>query len=150
MWIIGDSFVASSFRKYFKKVPIERLFTKQYYEVTAFCSSRQSDANNNTLSRILNSLAHAINKNTKLPKYIVVVIESDLIDFLRYGDFGISSIYGTWIEYLAKEMNDMIHARYQSLPRKAKKIDEPFLYWLAYQHTFHSETISNGLNLMCA
>ena len=101
------------------------------YETSAFCSSRHCDTNNNALSRIINSVVYALNKNVKLPKYLIMVLEDDLISYLNYTDYGISGFYGSWVEFLAKQINDMIHTWYQALPKKAKKVDEPFIYWLA-------------------
>ena len=128
---MGDTFMATSFRRNFKKVPGDQLYCKQKFEVTAFCSSRQCDSNSNTLSRIINTMGEAINKNVKLPKYVVIVIDADLIDFLRYKNYGISSMYGTWVEYLAKEIESMIRTRLDQLPDKAVREGEPFIYWTA-------------------
>ena len=76
-------------------------------------------------------MAYALNKNPKLPKYVVVVCEADLIDYLGYANYGISGMYGTWLEFIAKEINDMLDTRFKSLPKKAKKSNEPFVYWVA-------------------
>ena len=131
LWFLGDTFVATSFRRNFKKIPAERLFCKQTFEVSAFCSSRQCDSNQNVISRLLNSLALGINSSTKLPKYLVIMCDEDIITYLRYTHYGISSMYGTLLEYLAKEINQMLHTRIEQLPKKAKRREEPFIYWLA-------------------
>ena len=129
LWFIGDSFIASTYRRNFKKVGHDQLYCKRNFEVTAFCSSRFSDSNNNVLSRVVNTAAEAINKNIKLPKFIVVVLDTDLIEYLNYKNYGVSGMLGSWLEYLAKELDNMIRVRLEQLPDKARRSGEPFVYW---------------------
>ena len=60
-----------------------------------------------------------------------MVIDGDLIEFLNYTQYGFSSMMGQWIEWLAKEINAAIEDRQKLLPRKALRVGEPFIYWVA-------------------
>ena len=46
--------------------------------------------------------------NTYLPDYIVVIPDEDLINYLGYQNYGVSTLLGTWIEWLVTDMNRLI------------------------------------------
>ena len=128
LWFVGDNFLATMYRQHFK-LARKDFYSKLLFEVTAKCKSRFSSKNTNMLSRIQNAGAEAINKNITLPKYMVIILDNDLINYLNYSNLGISLMYGSWIEWLAKTLNEMIIERKRQLPRKAVIPDEPFIYW---------------------
>ena len=133
LWILGDNFTAKSYRTHFKRVssgPNGRThFIKQQYDYTPFCNSRFASSNTNMVSRIQNSLASGFNKlkNGILPRYILVVLDDDLITFLDFKKDGAATLLGTWIEWLVKEFNILVKARLDQLPERCKKF-EPFFY----------------------
>ena len=59
----------------------------------AHCSSRHSDKNVNALSRLQITMATAINKNRRLPNYIVILLENNLIVFLGYRNMKVATMY---------------------------------------------------------
>ena len=136
LWFLGDNFLARSFRGHYKKqMPLgtSKHHIKENYEFPPHCSSRWSSANENMILRIRNSLVTGLNqqKNGILPKYIVVVLDDDLITFLDFKHDGVATLLGTWVEWLAKEFNDVIKLRKDQLPKKVKKFeDDPFFYWV--------------------
>ena len=83
------------------------------------------------LSRINNAFASAVNKAERLPKYVVVILENDLIEFLGYSEFGVAGLLGEWIEYLAKNLAEMVKVKKEKLPKKAVKYKYPLFYWVA-------------------
>ena len=104
-----------TFRKNFKKAGPD-FYLQENFEVIPFCSSHFSDKNVNAVSRILNSFITAVNMKTLLPSYLLIVLDNDLIEFMQYKKYGVSSLCGTWIEYLAKEIVTVIDKRNNSLP----------------------------------
>ena len=133
IWIVGDNFAARSIREGFVKQTAP-LFIKEAFDYKIYCGSRHDSNDTNMLSRIRNSLARGLNKNVKLPNYILVVLDRDLIDYLDYDSFGISTMLGNWFEWLAAEFDDMIQKRKQNLPKKALDDDHPQIYWCASLH----------------
>ena len=97
------------------------MFAFHRFEVFPFCNSRFECNNTNMISHLVNTFTQAVNKKGKLPKYIVIMLESDIIDFLQYKNFGISGIYREWLEYLAKNFTEVKTARKEQLPTKAVK-----------------------------
>ena len=130
MWLVGDNYLAGTYRLYVKNASDDNLFIKQHFDVTPVGSNKYNDKNQNILSRLQISLAKAFNDNTYMPEYLVVVLEDDLINYLGYTNYGISTMYGEWVEWLAKEFNDLVFAKSQSLPAKAKSNQDPMIYWV--------------------
>ena len=131
MWIVGDNFLARTFREGVKLRNTDELFMKTHFKVEPVGSSRFSSSNTNMLSRIENSLAKQLNDNNTelLPEYIIVVLDVDLIQFLGYDLAGFAEMMGDWIEYLTKSFTKMIHDRKAKLPRGAIRFEKPMFYW---------------------
>ena len=83
------------------------------------------------LSRIRSCLALGISERIKLPKYIVLILDDDLIKYLSYCDQGVAALYGEWIDWLAKTFTELVSSRKSILPTKATKIGYPQIYWVA-------------------
>ena len=125
LWFLGDNFMARSFRNHYKRRDPGKdkaHYVKNNFEFMAHCGSRWSSSNENMLSRLRSSLASGINqqKSGLLPKYIVVVLDDDLITFLDFKEEGIATLLGTWIEWLVKEFTALIQERKNQVPEKSK------------------------------
>ena len=86
------------------------------------------------ISRIRNSVIQAINARVKLPQVMPIIIEKDFIEHLMVDDTSYASIsaslYGTWIEWLAKEIDAAFKTQNDRLPWKAQRSDT-IIYWAA-------------------
>ena len=84
------------------------------------------------LARIQNAFAAGLNgcKNGLLPRYIVVILDDDLISYLdcKTSD-GCAVLFGSWFEWIVKQFKSLVHDRLEQLPTKSKKV-KPFFYWL--------------------
>ena len=72
------------------------------------------------LGKLRNSLVYAMNKYTKLPKYILIVIDDDLIRCVNFDKPGTSEIFGRDLKWLANEYHDAIITRKKYLLKKAR------------------------------
>ena len=129
VWIIGDNFMAESYRKKFKRSMAD-FYLKNHHEILPFCSSNFSDKNANALSQITNSFMEALNSKYMLPEYLRVVVEDDLIEYLGYKKFMVASLLGPWIEYLAELFTDLLNMRRSQLPVKARLPEKTQVYWV--------------------
>ena len=129
IWILGDNFIAETYRKSFKKSNY-KLFMKNNFEVTPFCSSKYSDKNSNALSRIVNSFIQVLNSKHYLPEYMVVFLDSDLIDYLQYKKFNVATLLGPWLEFLAELFLETLQDRWVHLPLKARNREPTQVYWV--------------------
>ena len=138
--ILGDNFIAESYRKGFKKAG-EEFFLKKHFEVMPFCSSKYNDKNANLLSRLQHSFATALNSKVYLPAYVVIVFDDDLIEYLGHKKFKVASMYGQWIEFLAKTFHEMLQLEFDHLSECARPDEPTQLYWLeaVTHHNFAPE-----------
>ena len=73
-------------------------------------------------------MAMALNKNRKLPKFILLILDDDLITYLDFkGE--VSSMLGTWLSWLMEQFESLIRQRHDLLPMKSKRQYEPCMYW---------------------
>ena len=131
LWIIGDNFVATSYQNHFKKAVETDFFMKSRFEISSFCSSKFSDKNTNPLSRLQICVATAISNKTNLPHYMLLVIDDDLIKYLQFKGPRAPAMYGPWIEWLAKSINDLVQTRLSQLAPKAVVWTGLQIYWVA-------------------
>ena len=129
LWILGDNFVAESYRKSLRKAHGE-FFIKENFEFLPFYGSRYSDSNNNTLSRLVNSFMQAMNSKFYLPEFVIIFLDNDLIEHLQYKKLNTASLLGPWIEYLSQTVAEALHQRYQDLPLKAWPKEVSQIYWV--------------------
>ena len=147
IWFLGDNFLAKSYRNHFRNYnPRSEHYIKRQYDFTAFCNSKFSSSNGNMLARLQNAFVSALNgsKHGIFPKYIIVILDDDLISYLecKTSD-GVATLYGTWVEWLADQLQHAIKVRINQLPEKSKKII-PFIYWVtAPIHAFFSKERNN-------
>ena len=158
VWFIGDNFAARSLCKYFLLVndcddltdkkenePCTstgnsgKFFLTEHYEVKVFCNSKFSSATTNLLVCLQNTFVAAINKNKLLPKYIILVLDDDLIKYLNFSGPSVSQLLGNWLEWLTKQFTQAVYNRKKVLPTKAKNSTSPCIYWcLAPGHSCFS------------
>ena len=97
------------------------------------------------LSRIYNSLAGAINKTKSgiLHRYVIVVLDDDLISYFNFAQEGLATLLGTWLEWLAEQLDKTIEDGKKQVPLKSKKLDT-FFYWVnASLHLAFSRSRNN-------
>ena len=128
LWLFGDKFLTKTYAQYQHLTERgEGFYMTQYFDVQDFTSN----ASCNLLARMRNLMVNAINRYTLLPKYIVVILETDLADECKYDDFGMSHVMGTSLKWLANEYHRIILAHKDKLPEKAKKFNYPQILWIS-------------------
>ena len=132
LWILGDNFIAATYRERFLNRNLnDGWFMKDNFEVFNFCNSRFSSSNQNIPSRIQITVASAINEKVKLPQVMLIVLHNDLLKTLNIKEPNCcATIFGSWIEWLADQINRMINERLDSLPKKAVHDRELMVYWV--------------------
>ena len=135
VWFVGDNFTACMYCSHFlfQNHPKQASFIKTNFDFEAHCNSRFNSANQNMILRLQNTLAGAFNKykDLPLPKYILVVLDDDLITFIDYKSTGVTDLLAKWINWLIAEFQDLIDKKKKSLPAKAKCAEQPCVYWCA-------------------
>ena len=134
--IVGDNFMATTYRPNFKKSKSD-FYMKNQFEVTGFCSSKYSDANRNPLSRLQITLAAGVNAKDTLPDFIIMLIDNELLEFLDFNGCGMAIMLGNWIERLSVEFWSLIENKLKMLPMKGKLT--PQIYWVIPPNSDHFE-----------
>ena len=83
------------------------------------------------LGRMRNAMVIALNENNKLPKYVLVVMENDIIRCIKFNKPGLIDIYGAALHWLLNEYHEAIIARKGMLPPKAVKYMYPQVFIVA-------------------
>ena len=125
------------------------LFIPKSFE-TRITAEAQQNVGSNAVGRILNSITRTFNNNkmfATIPKWIVVVVEDDVLSSINYTEFGVSGAYGTLIEYLMKGIDNIIkeYMGSSSLPHKVTKYNRPHVLWV--EPTLHSKYLNNPLRI---
>ena len=147
LWFIGDNFMAKLFWSHYKNKDGD-FFIKKKFDYSGFCNSKFASPNENMIVRIQNATVAALNNCNKapqlsrLPNYIVVVLDNDLISYLDCKHNGIATLLGMWIQWLVDEFNSLLKDRIGQIPEKANR--EVFFYWVsAPLHSYFSKDRNN-------
>ena len=134
--MIGDDFTSASFDQYVKDVVRGKdLFLTTHFEVEKYAAKSYCTHVCNVLARIKLQFAKAINKNVKLPKYCVFVLDDDIIRHTKINEESASIMLNKMIPWLMKEIHKLVDIRKNQLPAKAVRDNFPMIYWMeAPQH----------------
>ena len=115
-WLVGDNFLDEVFYA-FTKLKDEAKdsqqsgpYLYQYYNIT--CSTENNlSSNDDTMARIVNSVINKLNEPIrKLPRFIIIIPDRDLLRHINYLGYGISHILGSCLNWIIKKIDDAIHA----------------------------------------
>ena len=85
-------------------------YTLDYYNPKGFYYSSSSWLESAT-SRILNKLIDALNKNDRLPKYILIFPDMDIIADLKKFDFGTANILANITNWLMRQCDVLVRRK---------------------------------------
>ena len=106
----------------------------EYFEVSGFMNDKGQSYDVNTVSRVRNNLVGAIREHKVLPKYIVVVLDSDLIKFAKLKAPKVrdtEAMYTRLMKWIMTQYDRLIASQKDYLPMKVKKNpDHPMVIWI--------------------
>ena len=128
MWFVGDKFVRDTINTHFLSRVRDNLHVPSNFAVSCFTDGDTP----NVMANIVNNTVKAINSYQKLPKWIVVVIEDDMLREinLNYTSYKMSESLGKMIDWVMKEQVSAINYFRKWLPQKSKKFQWPFILWI--------------------
>ena len=118
----------------------------EHYDIEVF-ASQGSGKSRSALGRLRNILITALNDNAKFPKYIIFVIEDDLIRCISYNKSTIDEIFSEILTWLTGKIHEKVIERKNALPLHAKRYLYPQIFWaeLPY-HTSLNNTVRAKFN----
>ena len=84
----------------------------------------------NILSRLRNSLVRANNAQILLPKFILVILDDDIMDAIDHYKTSISYGIGQMLEWLINEFHKLVSSHKERLPTKSQKYKYPTFIWV--------------------
>ena len=130
IFVLGDTFVHKTTETKFKLTDAAYSYTTRNFNVMVQASPETRSNNPNILARVRNSLVHALNKCSMLPKIIILVLEDDLIKGMKASDATPVSEYSRWIKWLINEFRKIIDTMKDFLPANAKRDEHPQFIWI--------------------
>ena len=110
---MGDAFLYDTFAT-FKGMKTEASIQKEqapylheYYNVKMFFQRLLSSIRW-LETRVINSFVEGLNENQKLPKYVLVILDKDLVEAVLPCDFGIKIKFESMISYIMREFNKFV------------------------------------------
>ena len=89
-----------------------------YDQYMFYFFSPRSSQNKNILSRCHSALVEAFNRRYHLPRYIIVVLDKDVIESVNFFDYGQSTILGHIVHWISKELQNYLSTRSEQLYAK--------------------------------
>ena len=103
-WMVGDSFFGEIIETLFEMRTAALLKNQQppyiydMYNVFAYVPSRNIGAKR-SIARIFNALAEGLNNRIRLPRFLLVIIDCDIIEDINLFDYGASSAIFKEVEW---------------------------------------------------
>ena len=144
IWFLGDDFASRTFEQYFKAKEWKGMnYVQQNFEVYSTFSSKHTSTDNNAVSRLCNLLVKAIQDNIILPKFIVIVLVDDLVNFIgiNHQNTEAGQSISRILNNIMSEQQKLILAQKDYLSTKAKKDNFPLIIWM--QSPTHQEFPNN-------
>ena len=120
VWIIGDLFLKEIFstlqdlktQAIAKKKPPPYLY--EYFNVT-FSIANADMFKTNFLTQIQNAVIDAFNNREKIPKYIMFILDKDILESTNVFGFGVRNLLEKWINWLIKSLEKSLSTRVDNL-----------------------------------
>ena len=126
IWVIGDCFLGEIFHT-LQQMKTEAATAKKempyvydYYNILCVRANPLNQGpNSSILVNMVNSLVHTLNENNKMPKYILVIPDSNVVNYVWKYKTGTSLMSGTAIDWIASQMANAVLCKKEFL-RKIK------------------------------
>lgn len=89
---------------------VNKPYIINYYNPTGYFLETAVDAKR-VIGRIINAFIKGLNERDRLPKFLVVTLDKEIIDDLNYFDFGAAKGLATHIQWLVKHIDIMVRRK---------------------------------------
>ena len=125
IWIVGDQFLRDTFdalqmmrnNTVTNIDPKTQLYIYAYYNVVLHFPG-VSNRVKSLMARIINAMIKGLNSKEKLPKYLVVFIDKDLIEALDYFEYGITEALDECMLWMVKQTSRLFEIRHEDIRLK--------------------------------
>ena len=121
-WLIGDKCLTSIFPK-LQNLKIQAIIQKKttpylhkQFNLTLYSANK--DSVRSGLARIVNSIAEGFNSNVRLPTFIIIIMDKDFVENMRYLEYGIKKMLEDGLKWVMNQIRRMIDIRINNLMSK--------------------------------
>ena len=131
MILVGDSFVRKTAKANFLHLNKDTAYATNNMEVIIKAGDPyDTNIKNFFTARINNAMVQAFNEVTNMPKMVVVILESDLIDAVSGEGDEVIMYYGRYLEDIIDDFHKIVKEMRQILPENAMKRGWPRLVFI--------------------
>ena len=106
----------------------------QHFNVVLYFTSAASRVHS-LMARIVNAAIEGLNSKERLPKYLLIILDKDLLQELNYFEFGLTEALEECLFWLVKQFDKVFEIHRDDLRRKKpgalSTATEPWIIWLA-------------------
>ena len=143
VWFLGDSFLKENFTS-FQAVKTRAIkenasppYLFDYYNVYPLYQNPVSSTRPR-LTRIINALLDKLNEEEKLPRYIIIILDKDIIEEAFFYDFGVKYILKNLITWIQRNIDLCIETCKEDIrgkrPGSLTSAIEPRYIWVTPLH----------------
>ena len=138
IWLVGDSFLREAYpalqamraKSVLDKIPKPYIY--EYYNIIVKYPGANSNIRS-SIARIFNEIVTGLNERTRLPRYILIILDKEMLDSADHNNFGIQQILSELIEWLARNIDKTIDLRKEDVrlkrPGAINSSGEPRVIW---------------------
>ena len=138
-WFVGKQFLKEIFNTFLamaakakrSELPLPYLF--DYYNILECTSNLTATSEKSSIAKIYNNMMERINEKHLLPRFIVVMPDWNILQEIKFDDYGVSKIIANNIEWLVFEIESAIARKKKELSKIRKgtvAFSEPKVVWL--------------------
>ena len=139
IWLVGDAFmrtlwptILATKNRSAKNKSNHRPYLVEFFNVIPGFPSANSCKS--TSARIANQVTELLNENDWLPKYIVIMPDKNIIEYVKFGGFGCKVIFENTLEWISKAIEEDVELRCEDLkfknPGACLHDDQPIILWV--------------------
>ena len=110
-------------------------FMNNYFG-TSILADTNKENNPSPVGRMVNCFINKFNETKRLPKWVVLLLEDDLIESIAYKQYGTSEMYGHILDYMMTAFSKATKKVNDALPLRSTKFCYPHFLWM--EPTLHT------------
>ena len=135
------------------KSQIRPQYLEQYYNVKGFYPE-SSKIHDTASDRILNAVVDALNGDDHLPRFLVVVVDKDILNYdIKEFDYGLYKNLAMITNWLTREVDIAIHRKKKSIRNKKPGAlgpeDDPVVIYVDMMYRPERKDVSRKLKNIC-
>ena len=136
IWLIGDYFLKdvmpslNALKRSAQSKDTEMPYLHQFFNIKEY----HPQAGSTGIAQVINPLVDTLNERQKLPKYVLMILDKDMLANLKDQGFFTAKVMGAVLHYTIRQIDMLIESRRQDIedkkPGAALSADLPKVIWI--------------------